>query len=165
MFLDWFISFQSPRMVIHVAGYLKNEGWGPWLRHQHYRSAKHFNLPAFNKLGFDLHVLSSFPAPMSDAATVTHTLRYWFSVIAQLPGQRKVVEPKGGKSEELKVFEQMFLASCKTKRVSQNARLSCNNAVERVCGRYREHEPPWKQQTAADWKPAGVNVLVAGTGG
>ena len=110
-----FISFLSPRMVIHVAGYLKNEGWGPWLRHQHYRSAKHFNLPAFNKLGFDLHVLSSFPAPMSDAATVTHTLRYWFSVIAQLPGQRKVVEPKGGKSEELKVFEQMFLASCKRK--------------------------------------------------
>ena len=41
--------------------------------------------------------------------------------LAQLPGQRKVVEPKGGKSEELKVFEQMFLASCKTKRSQKRA--------------------------------------------
>ena len=29
------------------------------------------------------------------------------------------MEPQGEKSEELKVFEQMFLASCKTKRVSK----------------------------------------------
>ena len=57
--------------------------------------------------------------------------------LTPFPGRRKVMEPKGEKSKELKVFEQLFLASCKTK-CSQNARLSCNNAVERVCGRYRE---------------------------
>ena len=28
--------------------------------------------------------------------------------LTQLPGQRKVVEPKGEKSEKLKMFEQMF---------------------------------------------------------
>ena len=32
-----------------------------------------------------------------------------------------MVEPKGGKSEELKVFEHMFLSSCRTKRSQKRA--------------------------------------------
>ena len=67
--------------------------------------------------------------------------------LTQFPGRRKVMEPKSEKSKELKVFEQLFLASCKTK-CSQNARLSCNNVVEMVCGRYRE-------QTTMDTKNSG----------